>query len=198
MDSWLRLVPDGTDPAAARAAGRSLLDRWAQPQRRYHTVDHLAAVLSTLDELGASVPARLAAWFHDAVYDPRAGDNEERSARLAVEVLTGLGLGGCAVEVARLVRLTAGHDPGPADPDGVALCDADLAVLARPPSGYDRYARAIRAEYRHVPEPAYRAGRAEVLRRLLDLPMLYRTPQLRARWEAAARANLARELDTLR
>jgi len=77
------------------------------------------------------------------------------------------------------------------------LCDADLAVLARSTDGYDRYAAAIREEYAHVPEEAFRAGRAAVLRHLLDLPAVYRLPRLRDRWEEPARANLRRELDAL-
>jgi predicted metal-dependent HD superfamily phosphohydrolase len=185
------------DAGAAEAAGRDLLDRWGEPHRRYHTVDHLTATLSTLDDLDASRNAYLAAWFHDAVYDPRRPDNEERSAALAAQVLTGLGLGGPVPEVVRLILLTAWHDAGPEDRDGSALCDADLAVLAWPGREYDGYAKAIRAEYAHVPDEAYRAGRADVLRRLLGLPALYRTPELHTSWEEPARANLRRELAAL-
>jgi predicted metal-dependent HD superfamily phosphohydrolase len=197
MRAWLRLMPAGADAGAAEAAGRDLLDRWGEPHRRYHTVNHLAAMLSTLDEWDAFRNARLAAWFHDAVYDPRRPDNEERSAALAAQVLTGLGLGGPVPEVVRLILLTARHDAGPEDRDGSALCDADLAVLGWPEREYDGYAEAIRAEYAHVPDEAYRTGRAGVLRRLLGLPALYRTPEPHARWEQPARANLRRELAAL-
>jgi predicted metal-dependent HD superfamily phosphohydrolase len=198
LTDWTRLLSGGAPSGAIEEAGRGLLRRWSEPHRRYHDVTHLAAVLSTLDELAASAEVRLAAWYHDAVYDPRASDNEERSARLAGEELTRLGLGDDrAGEVARLVRVTAGHDPEDGDADGAVLCDADLAVLARPAPEYDRYAAAIREEYAHLPDEAFRAGRAAVLRHLLDLPALYRTPHLRERWEAPARANLRRELDGL-
>ena len=201
LADWMRLmsgvVPPVADHALVADAGRDLLGRWSEPHRRYHDIEHLADVLSTVDEYGAAPEIRLAAWYHDAVYDPRASDNEERSAGLAVDALNALGASGRAAEVARLVRLTASHEPDPGDVNGVLLCDADLAVLARPADWYDRYAAAIREEYRHVPDDAFRAGRAAVLRRLLDLPALYRTPELRDRWEAAARANLHRELDAL-
>lgn len=202
LGDWTRLlsavVPSGADPAAIGEAGADLLRRWSEPHRRYHDVEHLATVLSTVDELGAPAEVRLAAWYHDAVYDPRSADNEERSARLAVDALTALRVPPVRVdEVARLVRLTAGHDPGDDDVNGALLCDADLAVLARWPDGYDRYAAAIREEYSHVPEESFRAGRAAVLRHLLDLPALYRLPRLRERWEEPARANLRRELDAL-
>ncbi|MFE6865928.1 hypothetical protein ACFVFS_05185 [Kitasatospora sp. NPDC057692] len=184
------------DPAPA---GRELLRRWSEPQRRYHTVAHLRAVLDHVDALAddAADPdaVRLAAWFHDAVYRPDRSENEERSAVLAVRALDEAGLPAALVaEVARLVRLTVTHHPEPGDRDGEVLCDADLAVLGGPPQAYAAYAAAVREEYAFVPEPEFRAGRAAVLRQLLALPALYRTPTARARFDAAARANLAAEI----
>jgi predicted metal-dependent HD superfamily phosphohydrolase len=182
------------------AAGAALLARWREPHRRYHTVDHLAAMLSIVDAEEGGDPVRLATWYHDAVYDPRSpGDaNERESAALARAELAGLGVPEpVAAEVERLVLLTAGHAVAPGDGDGELLCDADLAVLARPPAEYDAYAAAVRREYAHVPEELFRAGRAAVLQGLLDLPALYRRPALAARGEAAARANLRRELLSL-
>lgn len=182
------------------AAGHDLLARWSEPHRHYHDLAHLQAVLAVVDGHDGCDPVRLAAWFHDAVYDPRAaGDaNERASAALAQDRLTGLGVPApVAAEVARLVLVTARHTTAPDDRAGGLLCDADLAVLARPEQQYDRYAAAVRREYAHVPDDAFRAGRATVLRQLLALPALYRLPELAARWETPARANLARELTTL-
>ena len=190
-------LPGQSGPAGLRL-GRELLARWSEPHRHYHTVNHLAAVLARLDELAgyASEPAavELAAWFHDAVYDPYASDNEEQSARLAEERL---GAGPRAREVARLVRLTARHDPGPGDRNGAALCDADLAVLAGSPEEYASYAAAVRQEYGFVPDADFRAGRAEVLRQLLALPELFHTPYGAERWTATARFNVRGELRLL-
>ncbi|MFF3088389.1 hypothetical protein ACFVRB_25600 [Streptomyces nojiriensis] len=176
-----------------------LLAAWAEPQRRYHTTAHLADVLARIDVLAphAADPAavQLAAWFHDAVYRPDRSENEERSAALAERALPELGIDPArTAEVARLVRLTVTHDPAPEDTDGEALCDADLAVLAGEPDAYAAYAAAVRAEYGFVPDDAFRTGRAAVLRQLLDLPRLFRTPYGAAHWEAPARANLAAEL----
>ncbi|WBB48858.1 metal-dependent phosphohydrolase [Verrucosispora sp. WMMA2044] len=192
------------DPASVDAAGVDLFERWREPHRHYHTVAHLTAVLDVVDRYAstASRPdlVRLAAWCHDAVYDPRAlGDQNERaSAALADALLTRLGLPTAEVtEVIRLVLLTAGHVVAPTDADGALLCDADLAVLAASPPEYDRYAAAIRQEYAHVPEPDYRIGRARVLAALLALPSLYRIPELAARWTHPAHTNLTRELSHL-
>ncbi|MGW7506533.1 HD domain-containing protein [Streptomyces massasporeus] len=189
----------GPDPAPYADA---LLTRWQEPQRRYHTVEHLTAVLDRVDELEryARDPdvVRLAAWFHDAVYLPDRSENEERSARLAERALAEAGVPDAkTAEVARLVRLTVTHDPADDDPDGQVLCDADLAILASPPSAYAAYTTAVREEYHFVPSDAFREGRAAILRQLLDLPRLFRTPYGAAEWEATARYNLTAELEML-
>ncbi|MEU6552998.1 hypothetical protein ABZ915_22330 [Streptomyces sp. NPDC046915] len=180
----------------------NLLARWQEPQRHYHTLTHLTAVLDHVDVLeeyaGDPDVVRLAAWFHDAVYLPERSENEERSARLAERALPEAGVPeGKTAEVARLVRLTVTHDPGDEDRDGQVLCDADLAVLAAPPSAYAAYTAAVREEYHFVPNDAFRAGRAAILRQLLELPRLFRTPYGQEKWEATARYNLAGELEML-
>ncbi len=178
-----------------------LLDRYAEPWRVYHDVRHLDAVLARCDELATQATdiacVELAAWFHDAVYDIGAADNEERSAVLATDVLHGRVAPGSVEEVARLVRLTARHDPAEGDANGAVLCDADLAVLGSESARYDDYARQIRREYHTVPDAAFRSGRAAILRDLLGRDRIFHTEHGRARWEAPARANLARELGRL-
>ncbi|MEV6856129.1 hypothetical protein AB0M89_20295 [Streptomyces microflavus] len=180
----------------------NLLVRWAEPQRRYHTTAHLTAVLDRIDTLAGYAPdvhaVRLAAWFHDAVYRPDRTENEERSAALAERALPEAGVAeAVTVEVARLVRLTVTHDPAEGDGNGEVLCDADLAVLAGGPDAYAAYAAQVREEYGFVPDEAFRAGRAAVLRQLLALPRLFRTPYGAAEWGARARHNLATELELL-
>lgn len=179
-----------------------LLHRYAEPHRHYHDTRHLAEVMDIVDELaelaGDVEAVRLAAWFHDAVYDPQRTDNEERSAALAEQVLPRLGMTEEATrEVARLVRLTAGHDPAPGDRNGELLCDADLAVLASPERRYREYAAGVRAEHAGLDDATFAAGRTAVLRGLLARDPLFRTEPGRARWEAAARHNLSRELAEL-
>ncbi|AIV35805.1 MULTISPECIES: hypothetical protein [unclassified Streptomyces] len=180
----------------------NLLVRWQEPQRRYHTLAHLTAVLDHVDVLAEHAEdvdaVRLAAWFHDAVYLPERSENEERSARLAERALTEAGVPAeRTAEVARLVRLTVTHAPAGDDRDGQVLCDADLAVLASPPSAYAAYTAAVREEYHFVPNEAFRAGRAAVLRQLLELPALFHTPHGQREWEATARHNLTGELEML-
>ncbi|MBD7979918.1 DUF4031 domain-containing protein [Oerskovia merdavium] len=224
---WDTLLPG---VPGAPEVGADLVRRWHEPHRVYHGPSHLVHVLDSLavlEERSPGVPARgeaapsgtssraqLALWFHDAVHEGVAGEDEEASADLAVASLTPLlagpttehapgadpAAGGTRLtaddvaEVARLVRLTAGHDPSPDDAVGALVCDADLAILGAMPDRYARYVRQVRAEYAHVPDDLFRAGRAAVLEQLLALPALFRTPLGRERWAARAEENLRTEL----
>ena len=191
----------------------SLADRWpvahlydvrdellvAWDRDGYHDLRHLAEVLARIDELDAAgarfdrVPVVLAAWFHDAVYDGEPAA-EERSAQWAERALPDPP----AAEVARLVRMTEHHLPFPDDRNGGVLSDADLAILAAPADRYAAYVADVRREYAHVPEPAFRAGRAAVLDDLMAKPSLFHTEPAVRLWEPAARANVEAELRELR
>jgi predicted metal-dependent HD superfamily phosphohydrolase len=202
-DRWVALCREAGARDDYAGAGARLITAYGHPSRAYHDLAHLAEVLDHVDELaaglGASSTVRFAAWFHDAVYDPTdPAGNEESSARMAEAVLARLRVDPALVsEVGRLVRLTAQHDPAPEDAAGAALCDADLAVLARPAEGYARYVTAVRREYGHVSDAEFRTGRALVLRNLLAQPVLFRTELGHARWERAARSNVETELARL-
>ena len=175
---------------------------YAHPSRGYHDTRHLSEVLDRLDELaehGAAydeTPVRLAAWFHDAVYDGER-DAEERSATWAEEALADAVPGEVVGEVARLVRLTETHEPDDEDANGCALSDADLGILAAPDARYAEYVAAVRREYAHLDDEVFALGRAAVLRTLADKPHLFHTAWARQQWEAAARVNLERELREL-
>jgi predicted metal-dependent HD superfamily phosphohydrolase len=203
LESWSRLLAVlGATAEECRRTFTDLAARYASAGRHYHTLDHVGAVLGTLAELGAGEarePALfLAAWFHDAVYDSRAQDNEEQSAALAIASLWPLGMPEpLLAETARLILLTKTHQAAPDDNLGHLLLDADLAVLGAEEAAYDAYARAIRREYDWVPEEAYRSGRRRVLEGFLNRPHIYFTPLLAARIEEKARRNLRREITSL-
>jgi len=182
--------------------GENLITRYSEPHRSYHTTKHLLDVLTMIDQLADDHDiflVRLAAWFHDAVYAIPAGQvsNEEASARLALRELSRVGLEQEDLnQIARLVRLTETHVPGPRDPEGELLCDADLAILASDPADYDNYVAAIREEYARVPEEDFLAGRLAVLTELADRE-IFRTAKGR-QLTNAARTNVVAEMNELR
>ena len=201
MEAWAEVIGPNTADAGALAVGQRLLASWSQPHRHYHCVAHLRDVLAAVDELAAYADdtdaVRLAAWYHDSVYDGRP-DDEERSARRAETELSRLGVrAGLVDEVARLVRLTVTHDPAAGDHNGEVLSDADLSALAVGPEAYRRNTAAIRSEYAHIDDAVFAKGRLQVLAALLEAPAVFRTEAGRQRWEAPARQNMLAEMADL-
>ena len=183
---------------ACQLTGEALIAAYREPQRRYHGESHIADCLALLDEVRdlAERPAEvaLALWFHDAVYDTKASDNEARSGDWAVQFLEDAGADPTVAERVRGHILATRHAAGPAAGDTALTVDIDLSILGRPPELFDAFDRAIREEYAWVPGFLYRRKRAEVLRGFLDRPAIYLTPALQERFEAPARDNLQRAL----
>jgi predicted metal-dependent HD superfamily phosphohydrolase len=139
-------------------------------------------------------PVALAGWFHDAVHDGVAGEDEEHSARLAEVELAAAGLPAEEVaEVARLVRLTVDHDPEEGDIAGAVLVDADLSILGQPPARYHMYSRDVRLEYPRVGDELFAAGRLEVLKALSSREPLFGLTAAQREWSVQAGQNLAVE-----
>jgi len=196
-DAWrdLRLPPPAPDLLAA------LLARWAEPHRRYHTPQHLQECLALFerDRALAEHPGEvaIALWFHDAVYDTARHDNEAASADWASRELL---QAGAAADVAARVHalvLATRHSEVPATPDATLLVDIDLAILGAEPARFAEYERQIRDEYGFVPEDVFRHRRAAILRGFLARPALFSTPAYADRFDALARANLARAIASL-
>ena len=204
-DRWhAALDATGAHRGDRLAVFADLVERHSSPDRHHHDFAHASGVVDVV--LGLHSPgddwavAVLAAWFHDAVYDPKAarGANEGASAVLAHDALSGLGVTLTSLgAVCRLVCLTADHRPTPNDRAGAVLCDADLSILGSDQERYDAYVTDVRGEYAHVSDDDWRVGRRAVLRSFLDRPTIFHTHPGRDRWEAAARSNISRELESL-
>ena len=202
-DRWHQLLePFGVRAETAHKTFTQLAAAYSEPGRFYHTLAHIESLLDTISVLKKQAKdlaaLRLAAWFHDAVYDTRANDNEVRSAALAIQCLEEMNVpADIAAAVNRLILLTTNHQCKPEDCDGCLFLDADLAILGAEPADYQQYARQIRQEYAWVPEPDYRLGRTKVLSRFLQRPRIYYTEEMLSTREAKARLNLAEEIALL-
>lgn len=180
---------------------RDLEARYSEPHRHYHTLAHVEHILELLPHADETVVA--AVWFHDAVHDAlrlRSGQaprNEERSAELAARALRELGLPPEKIElVERMILATKRHERGDLPDSALAFLDADLAILGSDRERYDEYVGQVRQEYAHVPDAQFRDARNAILRTFLERPRLYFTGEFFARFEATARANLRREIET--
>jgi predicted metal-dependent HD superfamily phosphohydrolase len=199
---WLRSCRSAPPETSAQVLAQ-VLARWSEPQRAYHTLQHLREALTLLDAWSSGGPwpdtLALALFFHDVVYDPRRSDNEDMSARLARDMLALLQLPPEQIEaVARLIDITK-HAAVPHTEDEKWMVDIDLAILGAAPERYAQYRLQVRQEYAHVPEALFTRGRLAVLEAFLQArPALYHTPRGRSAFDAAAARNLAHEVAQLR
>ena len=193
---WRRLGAR-SDPAPAHG---EIHRAYSEPHRHYHTLEHIAHALGRFDGIRSRVDAadaaELALWLHDFVYDPRAKDNEARSAAYARRLLAeGWVVPAVGERVTDLIMATC-HASPPDAPDARYVVDADLSILGASAAEFDRYERQVRQEYAFVSEPDWRAGRVRILRVFLDRPGIFLTPEFAA-LEWPARANLERSIEAL-
>ena len=171
---------------------------YSERHRAYHTLNHLSHCLDELEDARhlANQPnqVEMALWFHDAIYDPKAKDNEQRSAELCRRTAKETGLPEAFGRKAYDLVLATQHHGAPEGDDARLLVDIDLSILGRPKDAFDEYETNIRKEYHFVPPDRYRSARSAILRSFLDRPDIYSTDFFRQKYETRARANLKRSL----
>jgi len=174
--------------------------------RHYHNLSHIKAMLALAGDYRASLhdpeAVEAAIWFHDAIYDSKAKDNEAQSAALAEKKLAGRTDAERLGRVSAMILATSTHQL-PSFDDAAALRDAslfldmDLSILGAAPAAFDAYERAVRREYAWVEEPMWRAGRGTVLKTFLARTNIFHTDEFRRRFEPQARQNIARSIAAL-
>ncbi|MCO5199480.1 MAG: hypothetical protein M9941_17190 [Anaerolineae bacterium] len=197
-DSWWSLLQEyGADEPFARSLFADLTGRYKADGRYYHNLAHLKQILQDIeflkpfaDDLNA---IRLAAWFHDAIYNPHSATNEHDSARYAEEALAPLHLPETTVSMIHTLIDDTRHQHAPKTGDGMILVDADLATLGAAEAVYEDSSKRVRREYGHVSDAQYALGRMAQLQVFLRRAHIYYTAAMRARCEAQARANMERE-----
>ncbi len=195
---WQRLGAGGS----AEEAFDSLARSYATPARAYHNLSHIADCFDQLS-LAASLAedlnaVELAIWFHDAIYDSKAKDNEERSADKAVDFICGARLSEELAETVSALILATKHNAPPASADAALVIDVDLSILGRSTEVFDNYERQIREEYAWVEARTFAAGRTAVLESFLSRSAIYSTGFFRKRYESKARMNLRHSIEALR
>lgn len=195
QDEWEALARQA-GLSDARTVGSELIAAWSEPHRSFHTLRHLSEVVALLHEWQASPQLHLAAWFHDAIYDPAKTDNEARGASWARQALSSRGLKASDLDyVCAAIMATAGHQT--VDEAHALLLDADLSILGAPAERYFEYRTAIREEYAAVSDLQFRTGRRAFLNGMLKRNSIYLTETARGHFEVQARQNLAAELKAL-
>jgi predicted metal-dependent HD superfamily phosphohydrolase len=201
LERWSRMWTAASavgDPAPWYA---KLTEAYAEPQRHYHNQQHIAECLAEFEAAShlarLPVAVELALWFHDAVYDPKAGDNEEQSAEMARNCLEGAGLPALAATVVGLVMATKSHVIA-GNSDAALVVDVDLSILGQSEDRFAEYETQIREEYSWVPKPIFKPRRAEILQRFLDRERIYTHELFVNRYEQNARRNLEGSIQKLK
>ena len=177
---------------------QALINGHAESHRAYHTLDHIAACLRHLDDVRDFTEhpdeIEMALWFHDAVYQPFSGTNEEDSAEWAADWLQDRGLDKIAIaRIADHVLDTKTHKT-PGTVDGRFMLDIDLSILGTHADVYDAFELNIRREYKRVPAFIFRKKRKAILEAFLARETIYSTPYFQDRFETQARVNLIRAI----
>lgn len=195
--AWSELCRDlGTGDDRRGAVWRDIVAAYGEPQRHYHTLSHITAVVANAERLrdrfeDASA-ALLALFFHDIVYDPARHDNEARSADRLRDAFGDV----ASIDRACAHVLATQHHDAHADPDTNLVLDIDMAILGAPWADYLTYAEGVYREYLPVyGDEAYAKGRAELfLKPTLQRKRLFLTADF-AHLEDQAKRNLRVELD---
>lgn len=187
----------GASEAAAAQLWGELSSLYTEAHRHYHHLGHIACSLAEVDATGSNNSLiEGAIWFHDIIYDPKRGDNEAASIAWFLDATSSWLDPRSATAITRLIEATDFRLPLSDDPESRLMVDIDLAILSASPETYATYCQAIRREYAHVSDEAFRAGRAKVMAGFLERP-IYRTEWFIGR-EERARENIAGELGRLR
>jgi predicted metal-dependent HD superfamily phosphohydrolase len=180
-----------------------ILTKYQEPWRFYHTLEHLRSGFEVLDHYlkpKTTGQIELAFWYHDFEYDPKATDNENRSAEVASDRITKFFQVPLTftIEVGQLVLATK-HMASPSTESAKVLLDMDLSVLGEVPDVFDRYELDIRREYPEllVSEKDFKRSRSEILKRMLRDPF-YNTHEMRSSpYESRVRLNIDRSISKL-
>lgn len=195
---WLEHFSSNADDVNINQAYSHIYRKYSEPQRYYHTLEHIHACLDHFDQvahlLSDCFNLETAIWFHDVIYDPKKNDNEQKSAEYAKSFLQSIGLDETEInKINRLILLTQ-HPSDPKTEDERYLLDIDLSILGANKVLYDRYEHWIRKEYAFVPKLLYKKGRESLLNSFTSLDRIYHTDYFYQKYEAQARQNIGRAL----
>lgn len=176
---------------------QKLLKAYQENHRAYHTLQHLSECLAKLDWATANNGwkenthlAEIALWYHDAIYQPQAPDNEFKSAEWANRFLSQSGVASEICHYVYSLIMATCHLDIPTKPLHQLIVDIDLSILASEAKRFQEYEQQIRQEYHYVPWLLYQKKRIAILNHFLSLPNIYNTDLFQTEYEEKARENI--------
>jgi len=179
-----------------------LLAGYHEPQRHYHTLDHVKHCLAMFEDCKALVhdpdSLEMAIWFHDVILESGRRDNEALSAELYLELSESVQLDEKRQLVKRLIMATLHNGDSLDDADSNYMVDIDLSSFGLCWDGFLRDSQNIRAENPHLPDQDYYLNQTGFQQNLLARPRFFLSDFFFERFEKQARDNLARYFEYLR
>ncbi len=182
---------------------RALEGRYGESHRIYHNGDHIRHCLTEFDSINTGLTQtskdiiELSIWFHDAIYEISASDNEVESARWFSSLADGRLNPDIIHAVNRCILYTT-HQDTPADPCSLYMVDVDLSGLGQDWEGFTADGRKIREENSHLDDEVFVGGQIKFMNRLLNRGRIFYTEYFNTLLETRARRNIIRLLEIYR
>lgn len=179
----------------------ALLKAYSEKHRRYHTGEHINAILGHLDsavDLANDIyEIEVAIWFHDAIYKPFSAKNELDSAIWASEFLSDNRVSQDRIDRIHSLIMATVHTAETEGNDQLLIVDIDLSILGSSQAVYDQFEKDVRYEYKLVPYFLYRKKRKEILASFLERDRIYMNDFFHSKLEERARVNLSHAISSL-
>ncbi len=193
---WSRCATLGNSTDVCALFAR-LLRHYQEPHRRYHTPGHVTHCLREFDSARAHMTepdaVELAIWFHDAIYDARAHDNEAASAAFFEREAKGDMPESLRHLVHDLIMITT-HTTLPSTNDECFIVDIDLSGFGLPWQEFIADSAAVRAEFSHQSDAEFIPRHRAFIESLLKRKEFCFTAFFREKHEQIARSNIERYL----
>jgi len=194
---WRRCLLDGASDDSA-AIHQRLLDGYREPQRYYHTPQHIEHCLGWFDQCRSLVASpdalELAIWFHDVIYEPGNPDNEIRSAALYLQLSDSVHAQDTRGLVDLMIMATLHLGSELDDGDADYMVDIDLSSFGLPWKEFLRDSENLRREAAHLSDAEYQQKARAFHQSLRARDRFFYTDFFAERLEARAHENIERYL----
>jgi predicted metal-dependent HD superfamily phosphohydrolase len=200
--TFLTLIANHTnDKELSQECWQEIEKNYSNKKRHYHTLQHLDNLLLQLIEVKDKIQSwetiLFTLFYHDIIYNALRSDNEEKSAKLAVQRLKQIAVPTQMIELCTEQILATKSHVKSSNSDTNYFTDADLSILGQDWESYSHYCKAVRKEYAIYPYLIYNPGRKKVLHHFLSMDRIFKTEFFFNKFEVAARANLLKEIGLL-
>ncbi|MEE8364317.1 MAG: hypothetical protein V3R76_00900 [Gammaproteobacteria bacterium] len=191
---WSRCLVDSAIDESA-IIHQQLMDSYNEPQRYYHTLDHIEHCLSLFDKISSKLQSphalELAIWFHDVVYQPGATNNEQLSADQFMQTTKNRFDDSLRNTVYQHIMATLHLHSEMTHADTKYMVDIDLSSFGLPWPEFIHDSENLRREMAHLSNADYCRKQSAFQQALMDRPRFFRSDYFYQNYESQARQNLS-------